>query len=154
MKTGVFSTFVFVSLLFFLNPVFAGYFERPEASPVLMHLAGSLKITGEPARPGDEVGIFDERGNIVGLFVVVKDGIFGDVPVSGDYEPTHEAEGAEEGEILKVKIWQASTDTEYSAGSIIISLPEKGEAVYTPYPDLPLRFEGGSFYLLDIEVVK
>ncbi len=153
MKIKAFLTILSATVLFFASHTSAEYFEKPESSPVLMHLAGSLRIGGEVARPGDEIGIFDKRGNIVGMFVIEKDGIFGDIAISGDYELTDKIEGASEVGRLEIRVWQKSTNIEYSGGSIYLHQPVESKAVYESYSEPMLQFKGGSFYLLDIEVV-
>lgn len=152
MKIRTVLSIFFATALFYTSPVFAEYFQQPPSSPILMHLAGTLTIDGEAAKIGDEVGIFDESGNVVGVFVVEKEGMFGDMVISGDYDVTGEVEGSIEAESLEVKVWQASTETEYSGTMISLNLPEEGEAIYSPYPELSLKFEGGTFYLLNLEV--
>ncbi len=143
-----------VSGLLYAIPVFGGHFEEPATSPILMHLVGSLTIDGEGAMPGDEVGIFSKSGKIVGTFVVEKKGIFGDIAITGDDELTYEHEGTLGGESLEIRVWQKSTNREYSGGDIHISSPVRGQAIYTPYPGTLLQFEGETFYLLNIEVAE
>ena len=145
-------TLLTFSLFFFFSSIAqAGYFDKPEASPVFMHLAGTLHISGQEAESGDELALFDGSGRIVGLFVVTEEGLFGDMPVSGDSELTEESEGSYEGEPLTVKVWQALTDKEFSGPSISLYLPEAGEAIYEPFTGDQLSFEADKFYLLNIE---
>ncbi len=140
-----------VTVILYAIPAFGGYFEEPETSPVLMHIAGTLTIGGEAAMPGDEVAVFRQSGTLVGAFVVEKSGIFGDMAITGDDELTGEQEGALEGESLEIRVWQRSTNSEYS---VVISSPVRGQAIYAPYSGPVLQFEGGTFYLLDIEVAE
>ena len=153
-KVKTFLGILIVSMIFMASTVYAGHFEESSTSPILMHLAGYMTIDGEEAMPGDEVGIFDTNGNIIGAFVVEKNGLFGDIAVAGDDELSGDKEGALEGEALEVRVWQKSTESEYSAGSILISSPAEEKAIYASYPGSQLRFDGGMFYLLNIEVVK
>lgn len=144
-------TFLFLWMFFISNPVFAGFFGEPESSPILMHLAGTVKIMGKDARPGDEVGVFDKRGMLIGVFVVDKAGIFGDMAISGDSGLTDAIEGASEEEMLEIRVWQKSMDKEYSGNWITVHRPEAGKGIYSPYTEPELRFRGGNFYLLIIE---
>ncbi len=99
--------------------------------------------------PGDEVAVFSQSGKLLSVFVVEKEGIFGDMAITGDDELTGEQEGAIEGESLEIRVWQRSTNSEYSGA---IFSPERGQAIYAPYSGSVLQFEGGAFYLLNIEV--
>ncbi len=141
-------------LVLMASSVYAGHFKETAASPVLMHLAGYMTIDGKEAMPGDEVGIFDADGKIIGSFVVEKKGMFGDIAVTGDDILSVEKEGALEGGRLDVRVWQKSTGKEYSSGSILVSSPAEDNAVYASYSDSQLRFDGGMFYLLNIAAVK
>lgn len=141
-----------ISVLLFASSALGGHFEGSITSPTLMHLAGSLKIGGEVAIAGDEIGIFDKSGKILGVFVVKKKGIYGDVAITGDDYLTDEQEGAMEGETLEISVWQKSTNREYSGGDLYISSPAEGESIYTSYPRELLQFEAGTFYFLNIEV--
>lgn len=117
-----------------------------------MHIAGSLTINGNAAAVGDEVAVLDKSGNVLGLFVLENDGVYGDMNISGDYSASSEDEGAQEGEILYISVWQASTDTLYSGNGVSITTPSGGDTIYAPYSESVLRFEGGSFNLLNIQV--
>jgi hypothetical protein len=153
-KIKTFLGILLVLMILMVSTVYAGHFEESSTSPILMHLAGYMTIDGEEAMPGDEVGIFDTNGKIIGSFVVENSGMFGDIAVTGDDDLSVEKEGALEGEPLDVRVWQKSTGSEYSAGNISISGPAEDKAIYASYPGDQLRFDGGMFYLLNIEVVK
>ncbi len=140
----------FVLLISPTPVVAASYYETPEPSPVIMHLAGTLTIGGADAAAGDEICVLDGNGKVVGHFIVERPGIFGDLAVSGDSDLTAEDEGVLPGEALEVRVWQASSGTEYYGGSVVFYKPSGAEAIYFPYPDPQLRFEGNSFYLIDI----
>jgi hypothetical protein len=152
MKKGINITIlIFTILLFATMSVVAGTFSSPASSVVSMHIAGSLTINGNAAAAGDEVAVYDQSGNIVGAFVVEREGLYGDINVSGNYTASSEDEGADEGEVLIIKVWQASTDTLYSGESVSIAAPVEVNAVYSLYTKSVLQFEGGSFYLLNIK---
>jgi hypothetical protein len=154
MKKGIYITIaisILTILLFVSMPVSAGTLGSPSSSAINMHIAGSLTINGEAASAGDEVAVYDSNGNVVGVFVVEHEGVYGDMNISGDYSASSEDEGADEGEDLIIKVWQASTETLFSADRIDISAPAEGNTIYSPYTKSVLQFEGGSFYLLDIQ---
>ena len=153
MKKSIHITLFIASVLLFMaGPVFAGNFDSPVFSVINMHIAGSLTIDGKAAAAGDEVALLDQNGDVVGLFVVENEGLYGDMNISGNFSASTEDEGAEEGEVLIIKVWQASTDTLYFGDRISITAPTERNSVYSPYPEPPLQFEGGSFYLLNIQV--
>ncbi len=84
--------------------------------------------------------------------MIGKEGIYGDIAISGDNELTAEKDGAAHGEILEIRVWQKSTNKEYSESNIRLSSPPEGKAIYVSYPGSQLHFEGGIFYLINIEV--
>ncbi len=142
-----------VAFVLLISPtpvVAASYYETPDPSPVIMHLAGTLTIGGADAAAGDEIGVLDGNGKVVGHFIVERPGIFGDLAVSGDSDLTEDDEGVLPGEALEVRVWQASSGTEYYGGSVSIYKPSAAEAIYFPYSAPLLIFEGNSFYLVDI----
>ncbi len=143
--------FLFSLLFCMAGTAVAANFETPLPSAINLHIAGSLTINGEPAAAGDEVALFDQSGNIVGSFVVENDGLYGDVSISGAYAAESGGSGAAEGEILNMQVWRAATRTLYSGGDINISTPQEGITIYMPYMEPMLKFEGGSFYLLNIQ---
>ncbi|MDO8282423.1 MAG: hypothetical protein Q7U10_07355 [Thermodesulfovibrionia bacterium] len=138
-------------LLFMASPIYAGSFGSPVSSVISMHIAGSLTINGNAAAFGDEVAILDNSGKVLGLFVVDDEGAYGDMNISGDYSASSDDEGAQEGEILYISVWQASTDTLYSGSGVSITAPSVGDTIYAPYSESVLHFEGGSFNLLNIQ---
>jgi hypothetical protein len=154
MKKGIYTFILIASVfLFMANPANAAGFGNPTSAVIYMHIAGSLTINGNAAAVGDEVALFDQAGNIVGVFVVNNEGIYGDMNISGDDATSSEDKGADEGETLIIKVLQASTNTVYTGENVIISTPPEGNTVYIPYTESVLKFEGGSFYLLNIEAI-
>jgi len=152
MKKGIYTSILMTSVLLFMaNPAAAGNFDSPASSAINMHIAGSLSVNGNAAAIGDEVALLDQSGKVVGLFVVENEGLYGDISISGDYSASSEDEGAAQGETLDVKVWQASTGTVYSGEGVSVSAPSEGNTIYIPYSESVLKFEGGSFYLLNIE---
>ena len=150
-KSMKISLLIATVLLFMASPIYAGSFGSPVSSVISMHIAGSLTINGNAAAVGDEVAVLDKSGNVLGLFVVEDEGVYGDMSISGDYSASSEDEGAQEGEILYISVRQASTDTLYSDSSVSITAPSGGDTIYAPYFESVLNFEGGSFNLLNIQ---
>lgn len=138
-------------LLFMASSIYAGSSGSPVSSVISMHIAGSLSINGNAAAVGDEVSVLDMNGKVLGLFVVENEGLYGDMNISGDYAASSDDEGAQEGEILYISVWQASSDTLYSGNSVSITAPSGGDTIYAPYSESVLHFEGGSFNLLNIQ---
>ncbi|MBI4844614.1 MAG: hypothetical protein HY809_09915 [Nitrospirae bacterium] len=152
MKKGIKITLLTASILLFMTTYgFAGNFSEAASSVISMHLAGSLTIDGEPAEAGDEVAVFDNKGNLLGSFVVENKGMYGDMSIAGNYPASSEDEGAEEGEVLFINVYKASTGITYSGGKVKTLSPTEGNAIYSPYSKPVLKFEGGSFVLLDIQ---
>ncbi len=141
------AAFVFLGSI----PAEAGnYYGTPKPSPVLMHLVGTVTIDGSAANAGDEISVIDGSAKTVGHFVVKEPGLFGDLAIYGDSELTTRDEGAVTNEALQIKIYQASSDREFSGTWIRLHRPRAAGAIYTPYPKGVLRFEGEGFYLLNI----
>ena len=82
---------------------------------------GGFTIFGIEAEVGDEVGIYDPDGVCCGAFVVSVAGQYGIVHVYGDDPETEEDEGAEPGDILTFKVWDASEGKEYIATTEVIT---------------------------------
>ncbi|HOJ40049.1 MAG TPA: hypothetical protein PK644_06260, partial [bacterium] len=85
-------------------------------TPSVREFYGVITINGVPAQSGDEVGAFDPQGDCCGAFVVEHDGYYGYLPVYGDDSTTPaEDEGAENGDTITFRIWDASEQKEYLA---------------------------------------
>ena len=83
------------------------------ASPVTTHISmsifGNVSINDVPAEIGDEISVFDSNGILCGHEIIDSTGSYGDILIYGDNlaTPTID-EGAEAGELLRFKIWDAS----------------------------------------------
>ncbi len=139
--------------IFCTATAFAGHWPAPLAMTSYMHLAGQLTIEGEPPRAGDEVGVFDQNGNIIGLHVIdgTNGNYYGDLAVSGEAPgPVTAERGARDQELLTVKVWSASRKQEYRSGELKLS-PTDLFAAYRYQPAvLPLAYESNGFYGLNI----
>lgn len=128
----------------------AGHWSPPAYSPVQMHLAGNdFRINGAPAKIGDEVAVVDSTGNIVGHFVVVSPGRYGDMVIYGDSLSTLSVdEGAFTDEPLSIRVWDAEYSVEYDADPTIPV--DECSFGYCPPVSLPLKYSSDSFYLLNV----
>ncbi len=112
---------------------------------------GSLTILGQAAQPGDEVAFFDPRGDLVGSVVVGQAGVYPILHVYGDDPSTSSVlEGARQGELLSVKVWDKSAQVEYDALRVSFA-PGQSQGSFVPSP-IPPRWSADSGYMLDITV--
>ena len=109
----------------FVGTAGAGYFQLPFLLSTYnssCDYVGSFKINGVDAQHGDEVAFFDPQGVLCGLYVVDDSGQYGVVHVYGDDPSTTEVdEGAGSGDVLTVKIWNASKEVELSGVCVRLS---------------------------------
>jgi len=114
---------------------------------------GDLQIKGKDAEPGDEIAFFDGDGILCGCFTVNKKGSYGIIHVYGDDPASSSDEGASMGEILTVKVWDASNKMEYSSGNIQMSSGKIGSNIFLP-SKLPPVWSDNSFFVLHIKVTE
>ncbi len=132
------------------------HWNTPAASPGPMHLAGGLDfvISGRQAQNCDEVAVFDSGGQLIGADLITQVGIYGDMVVNGDSPNTPNTdEGAPEGDLLTVRIWDSLSQTEYQSSNNIrlqapISPIVNGYIAY----EAPLTFVSNLFVQMDLEV--
>ncbi|HPP11846.1 MAG TPA: hypothetical protein PKW42_03855, partial [bacterium] len=104
-----------VSLLFG-QLCFSGHFSIVGTSPTSCDFYGTVQVNGSPAQPGDEVAAFDPQGVCCGVFTVNTEGFYGFMAVYGDDSTTPTIdEGAQPGDTITFKIWQASTNQVFDA---------------------------------------
>ena len=84
---------------------------------------GEIKIDGIGAEVGDEVAAFDADGSLAGVFVVQESGSYGFLHVYRDDPETPRDEGAEPGDHITFRVWDASQNRESDAESVPISGP-------------------------------
>jgi hypothetical protein len=133
-----------------LNLDTTSHFPKPTPTPQVSNYAGSLSILGSPAAVGDEVAVFDPNGVLCGHFRVNQPGQFGMIQIYGDDTTTPEDEGAVAGDLLTFKVWQRSTDTEYTGNALSLT---SGEAQSSFVPSLlPPRWQPDTGYILNIAV--
>jgi hypothetical protein len=104
-----------------LNVDTATHFAAPLATPHVCNYMGNVVIENQPAEIGDEVAAFDQGGFLCGLARVGEGGKFS-IAIYGDDNPDiGPDEGAVAGEILKFRVWDASSGTEYADGGVALS---------------------------------
>ncbi len=129
------------------------HWNKPDASNIQMHLAGNLVIDSVNADTCDEVAVFDSGDQLVGTYRVDMEGLYGDLVVYGDSPQTPDTdEGAPAGDNLTVKVWDASSQTEYTKSNIRLQTPVNGLPPYVQYQP-PLAFNANQFIFMDIEVI-
>ncbi|MEW6380208.1 MAG: hypothetical protein AB1611_11460 [bacterium] len=117
----------------------ASHFQEVTPTPTWMYLSGLFTIDGQDAVTGDEVGVFDERGLLVGRTTVTVRGRYGVMKVYGDDPATSRHDGAIINSKLTLKFWKASSRTETIITRDDISLIIRGP--FGP-SDFPLRWTG------------
>ncbi|MCX8023404.1 MAG: hypothetical protein N2745_11610 [Syntrophorhabdaceae bacterium] len=131
---------------FALNIDTSTHFPRPDPSLYSgsVDFWGNLTIKGREPKPGDEIGVFDGDGNVIGHFLFTKKGnTYGFMHVYG-------SQSAISGKPLTFKVWEKSTSTEYPMSSIIL---RQGTATGSSLPSpLPPVYTDNGRYALDIEV--
>ena len=115
----------------------AHHFARPVPTPMACNYAGSISINGTPAAAGDEIAVFDPDAVLCGVFRV-KDpvkvpGSYGIVQIYGDDPGTPGVdEGAEPGDELSFKVWDASSATVYEGESLSLQAGSPLGAFFVP----------------------
>jgi hypothetical protein len=118
MSTKLSKVLVFLIAVIFagLGTSFAGHFTPVATTPEWCNFSGTLDINNLDAEVGDEVGAFDPDGVCCGAVTVHTTGVYGYLPVYRDDSTTSSIdEGAQPGNIITFKIWDASAGIEYSA---------------------------------------
>jgi len=82
-------------------------------------------IGGTPLAPGDEIGVFTPDGLCVGA--VVWEGTNTAITVWGDNDQTPEIDGIRVGEQIYYRVWQSSTNTEFTQVDVSYS---QGNGIY------------------------
>jgi hypothetical protein len=155
--TNYFKTiFLVIAAVLLLNNAesLAAYWTPPTTSSSVMHLAGfNFQINGSPAQVGDEIAVFDSGNVLVGLFVVVTSGQYGDLLIYGDISDTPGIdEGANPGEALSIRVWDVSGSKEYQAPDVVLTIPSAPVEPYELPTALPITFSAGAYVLLDVNV--
>jgi len=130
---------------FALNIETATHFPKPD--PFLYASStgfwGNLTIKGQLPMPGDEIGVFDGDGNVIGHFLFTKPDKYGVMHVYGSPD-------AISNRTLTFKIWEKTTSTEYTMNNLMLRQGNQVGAFITS-PISPVFTENAS-YALDIEV--
>jgi len=88
------------------------HFKEPTPTPVMVDFIGKITINGYKAALGDEIGVTDQYGLLVGRTTITTPGQYGVLHVYGDDPTTPQHDGADPGSVLIFKLWQASSRTE------------------------------------------
>ncbi len=154
--------FNYIFLLLILSAPFAGNLLADDIipTPLSSEFYGSVSFNGGPAPVGTVVDAYDPQGVHCGSFTVDSTGIFGFMPVYGDYSDTTGVdEGAETGDVITLTIngrnavylsgdstWTDKVQNQVSiatTGNIdFIILPFENVIVVTP-PDTVASFSVG-----------
>jgi len=105
------------------------HFQPVAYTSTWVNFYGTVKIFGENAEPGDEVGAFikvDGNEICIGAYKITEDDWlegenvykYGFMPVYGDDDTTPEKDGADSGDTIIFKIWDASEQKEYVATAL------------------------------------
>jgi len=126
----------------------AFHFASPTPTPFVHDFAGALTIGSTPARPGDEVAVFDPQGVLCGRVVVTTAGQYGILHVYGDDPATPQDEGASPGDRLTFVVWDAYAGVERPVETVIL-LSGTASGGFVPAPIPPL-WQNGASHALDI----
>jgi len=135
---------------YILNIDSASHFGTPVTSSVFCQFIGSLNVLGQPVSTGDEVGVFDSSGTLVGMVFIRNTGKYGILTIYGDDSKTIADEGAVSGEALTFAVWDAKTGVERSGVELTLS-PGAAAGSFSPSP-LPPAWQADGAYVMDIEM--
>ncbi len=133
-------------------PAATGHFPAPVTTPKLADFIGTLSIGGQAAQVGDEIAFFDPQGVLCGVFRITDPyGSYGILHVYGDDPLTPNVdEGAVAGDVLSIRVWDASLATEWSATSVrLTAATPQGSFAASPVPP---QWQDQAAYALDIAV--
>ncbi|RZB30236.1 MAG: hypothetical protein SRB1_02516 [Desulfobacteraceae bacterium Eth-SRB1] len=103
-------------------PILTKHFQIAGATSESMDFYGNVNVDGVPAEAGDEVGVFDPDGVVCGQFTVNTAGQYGFMHVYRDDSGTTEVdEGAEPGNELTFRIWDAGAGVELDTTTTVIT---------------------------------
>src|SRR4030042_1498628 len=120
MKAGKLLLLLLLLVLLWPASSRAGGFPLPAATPLGVDFWGQLTFKGEPAQPGDQVGVFDPQGVCCGVATVSEQSavpsLYPFVCVYGDDGATpHIDEGAVAGDVLSFRVFRADEGRVYGA---------------------------------------
>jgi len=144
---------LFVGAVLMPGAALSSHFPAPAPSPVHCDFMGArFLIDGLPAPPGDEVAFFDPDGVLCGHYVVDQEGIYGILHVYGDDPDTPGIdEGASEGDILTVTIWDAAQSRELTGPQLVLTpgIPPGGSSFLPSL--IPPVWETHAGFVLNID---
>ncbi len=128
------------------------HWNQPAPSNIQMHLTGGLLLDGRQAQSCDEVAVFDSGGQLIGSHRVSQSSFYGEMILNGDSPNTPAIdEGALEGDLLAVCVWDNITQLEHCSSSVRLLTPPSTVPGYIAYQP-PLTFVSNQFNQVDIEV--
>ncbi|KPA14479.1 hypothetical protein MHK_005312, partial [Candidatus Magnetomorum sp. HK-1] len=130
-----------------VNNVACHFNTQINQTPDIMDIYGYATIgDSDPIAANDEVGIFDTNDQLCGVFVVETDGSFGIMHIYGDDISTQGIkEGPAPGELLTIRIFDISEDSEYSAGF------QKSDMVDSVKMDFSLAFTPNAAIQMNVQ---
>ena len=121
--------------------------EGPFSTPILkssksvVFFGDNFTINDEPAEIGDEIGVFDPDGILCGRAIVENEGWYV-LTVYGDDETTELDEGAEVNDVLTIKIWDVSSQSESTVSNSMLVNEAVFDNVIPASPSLPPLWTG------------
>jgi hypothetical protein len=126
-----------------------GHFSTPSivSTPQsVMFYGDNFLINGEPAEIGDEIGVFDPDGILCGRAIIESRGEY-TLKIFGDDLTTNEIdEGAEADDVLLFKVWDMSSDSEYTVTEEMF-IPEVVFDIIPACLDNPPRWPSNNAHL-------
>lgn len=123
-----------LTLLFSVQGAWAAHFQGVTPTMTMVDFIGYITIDGWEADLGDEIGVFDDQGLLVGSTIITTKGQYGILHVYGDDPTTPRHDGADSNSVLTFKLWQASSGTETTVTQNMMSTQSLGDFVPSAIP--------------------
>ncbi|KPA16029.1 Fibronectin type III domain-containing protein [Candidatus Magnetomorum sp. HK-1] len=150
-KPSTYSFYLLVLMIIIAQNVCAAHFQKPESSNISSDFYCVISINGLPADVSDEVAFYDPQGIICGHYVVIKKGEHAIIHVYGDNPTTPTTdEGANELDVLSIRLWDDSTSKEY-AGSDIKLGPMSTGSDYFQHSIVPPVWQADKGFSISID---
>jgi hypothetical protein len=102
-------------------PVLAKHFTVAGETSESMAIYGTATINGIPLVEGDEVAVLDPQGVVCGQYTVTTPGQYGFMHVYKDDPATPADEGAQLGDVLTFRIWNAAEKVELDVVTDVVT---------------------------------
>lgn len=126
--------FLICSLFMLVSSAKAAHFEGITPTRTMVDFIGYITINGKGATVGDEIGVFDDQGLLVGKCEITKEGQYGVLHVYGQDIETEAHDGANPESILTFKLWLADSETEINVTKDMMSTQTLGSFVESLIP--------------------